>query len=284
MTQPPKSLRILHRCLVFAVIASMSVTAAMAALMLAFPDLETQTTLIVAIPGLVAAGFLLWLTYASVALRDQRPMMRIACLAGAAMAAIGTTCVIFAMVADERGARYELVTTFARAGALGFALAVALAYSAALRQVLGRSRLLTTIAIITLIAAWVASGLVTLLSVGLDALEAMNSYDVFLMLASLTGIAVLVMLAGTIVVPVALISRALKERQAVESLDPRLQVRLACPKCGERQTHKPGFARCSGCGAGLFIEVEEPRCDCGYLLYQLTGDTCPECGRPVAAN
>jgi rRNA maturation protein Nop10 len=32
------------------------------------------------------------------------------------------------------------------------------------------------------------------------------------------------------------------------------------------------------------VEVEEPRCACGYLLYQLAGDTCPECGRAVAAE
>ena len=31
----------------------------------------------------------------------------------------------------------------------------------------------------------------------------------------------------------------------------------------------------------MTIEFEEPRCDCGYLLYRLVGDTCPECGRAV---
>ena len=32
------------------------------------------------------------------------------------------------------------------------------------------------------------------------------------------------------------------------------------------------------------IEIEEPRCACGYLLYRLEGDSCPECGAMVTAG
>jgi hypothetical protein len=42
-----------------------------------------------------------------------------------------------------------------------------------------------------------------------------------------------------------------------------------------------GNVRCSKCGGGLFVDVEEPRCECGYLLYRLQSPTCPECGQMV---
>ncbi len=29
------------------------------------------------------------------------------------------------------------------------------------------------------------------------------------------------------------------------------------------------------------IEIEESRCECGYLLFHLNASTCPECGRDV---
>lgn len=60
-------------------------------------------------------------------------------------------------------------------------------------------------------------------------------------------------------------------------------VRLNCPRCGtgiEARANRE--ARCEGCRLRVRVEVEEPRCVCGYLLYQLPGDTCPECGRAVA--
>ena len=45
-----------------------------------------------------------------------------------------------------------------------------------------------------------------------------------------------------------------------------------------------GLSRCRECGLALTIEVEEPRCVCGYLLYNLAGTSCPECGREVTAG
>ena len=42
-----------------------------------------------------------------------------------------------------------------------------------------------------------------------------------------------------------------------------------------------GHAKCGSCGLRIRITVEEPRCSCGYLLYRLEGDTCPECGREI---
>ena len=64
-----------------------------------------------------------------------------------------------------------------------------------------------------------------------------------------------------------------------------IQVSMTCPRCGvivEAQSNRE--SRCSGCRLKIRVEVEEPRCSCGYLLYQLEADTCPECGKAIAAD
>lgn len=60
------------------------------------------------------------------------------------------------------------------------------------------------------------------------------------------------------------------------------QFTLVCPVCSTKQTLPAGDARCGKCGLGIRTRFEEPRCGhCGYLLYMLTSDRCPECGTPV---
>lgn len=60
------------------------------------------------------------------------------------------------------------------------------------------------------------------------------------------------------------------------------RMQIACPNCSTRQQVPLGEAVCRSCGLQIFIKVVEPRCaGCGYLLYQLKSDRCPECGTPV---
>jgi hypothetical protein len=62
----------------------------------------------------------------------------------------------------------------------------------------------------------------------------------------------------------------------------RVRVALTCPRCGgacEVESGRPG--RCGSCQLRVRVEVDEPRCVCGYLLYQLEASACPECGRAV---
>jgi hypothetical protein len=76
----------------------------------------------------------------------------------------------------------------------------------------------------------------------------------------------------------------LVERRAVsaaESIPVKVQVQMTCPKCQAGQVLMNGPARCAACGFLMMIEIEEPRCECGYLLYRLAGTICPECGCPV---
>ncbi len=60
-------------------------------------------------------------------------------------------------------------------------------------------------------------------------------------------------------------------------------VRLDCPRCDAPiEARANTRARCGACRLKVRVEIEEPRCSCGYLLYQLVGATCPECGRVVS--
>ena len=59
-------------------------------------------------------------------------------------------------------------------------------------------------------------------------------------------------------------------------------VSLTCPRCAKALVIAANKTRrCQGCGLKVSVRFQEPRCDCGYLLHGLTGDTCPECGRSI---
>lgn len=96
-------------------------------------------------------------------------------------------------------------------------------------------------------------------------------------------IAVLAILAacGTVVSPVLALIDMLQRRGGRESIPSRVQIALTCPRCQHQQMLPAGSARCAKCGLRIDIDVEEPRCSCGYLLYQLQSDKCPECGTAV---
>ncbi len=66
------------------------------------------------------------------------------------------------------------------------------------------------------------------------------------------------------------------------TLAPSIPINITCPRCSSTisaQSNKD--SRCPTCKLHVRIEVEEPRCTCGYLLYQLQSDSCPECGKPI---
>jgi hypothetical protein len=99
-------------------------------------------------------------------------------------------------------------------------------------------------------------------------------------LERLIGVAAILTACGTVVTPI--LARIEHLRPPPETIPSRLAVQVRCPRCGGTQrivANRDG--RCGGCGLRLRIEVEEPRCECGYLLYNLTGENCPECGRAI---
>jgi MFS family permease len=199
---------------------------------------------------------------------------------GVVITPLATTLIVTMLLAPRRLDLDE--ESLAKFGVLGFALAIALAYTGALTQVRTRSWLIRAMAIGTGGCAWAGAALLAFIFLVIA--ERSYRFDTFILCMIALGVLFLLMLTGTIAVPIAVVSKASKVRQVSESLDPRVRVHFGCPKCSERQTHRPGVLKCVSCGTGLFLEIEEPRCECGYLLYQLTGNTCPECGRAVARS
>jgi hypothetical protein len=105
-----------------------------------------------------------------------------------------------------------------------------------------------------------------------------QSHSLLLLLIFLASVVVTVLALFALVVSSRL--HAARSRRRAESVvGGRLE--LVCPRCQLDQLMSTGLSQCRRCGLALLIEIEEPRCPCGYLLYQLAGDTCPECGRTV---
>ncbi len=86
---------------------------------------------------------------------------------------------------------------------------------------------------------------------------------------------------GTVVTPVLALIEFLAGRGEAETIPTKVQVRLACPRCHVQQELSAGPSKCAQCGLRITIEVQEPRCECGYQLYRLESERCPECGREV---
>lgn len=96
-------------------------------------------------------------------------------------------------------------------------------------------------------------------------------------------IAVLAILggSGTVITPILALLDTMRRRSTRESIASDMRLELTCPRCGSAESLPVGPSHCESCGLRIETAVEEPRCPCGYLLFQLAGDRCPECGRQV---
>ncbi len=97
----------------------------------------------------------------------------------------------------------------------------------------------------------------------------------------MTGVLAILASCGTVVTPILALIEKLQRKAAVESLPMKVWVTLTCPRCKTQQQIRTGPAKCAGCGLRITIDVQEPRCTCGYQLYRLESERCPECGREV---
>lgn len=97
----------------------------------------------------------------------------------------------------------------------------------------------------------------------------------------MTGVLAILAACGTVVTPILALIEKLQRKASVESLPMKVWVTLTCPRCKTQQQLRTGPAKCTSCGLRITVEVQEPRCECGYQLYRLESDRCPECGREV---
>ncbi len=62
-------------------------------------------------------------------------------------------------------------------------------------------------------------------------------------------------------------------------LDDVKELSILCAGCGRKLILPVGRSACTMCRMEYEIRVQEPQCvQCGYSLYNLTSDRCPECG------
>jgi hypothetical protein len=101
--------------------------------------------------------------------------------------------------------------------------------------------------------------------------------------ALLRGLGVLAILTacGTVITPILWKVQSVRRVATSESIPLKVKVQVTCPRCHTSQHMSAGPAKCSQCGLRITLDVEEPRCVCGYLLHRLESDRCPECGRLV---
>ncbi len=95
------------------------------------------------------------------------------------------------------------------------------------------------------------------------------------------GVLSIIAACGTVVTPILWKVQSVRRSGAGESIPLKVEVRIVCPRCHHEQVLKPGKGACAKCSLRISIELEEPRCACGYLLHRLANDHCPECGRAV---
>ncbi len=80
-----------------------------------------------------------------------------------------------------------------------------------------------------------------------------------------------------------LVLARLNRRVEFEPLkDMPMAITVICPRCRRKTKVTLGEGQCDACRLRIEINVEEPRCpECGYLLYKLASDVCPECGTSI---
>ena len=103
--------------------------------------------------------------------------------------------------------------------------------------------------------------------------------DVF---GRIIAVMIVLLLIGTVSLPVMnLILRGRHHENDKGATDRRVSIPICCPRCSFACELKVGQVLCPQCKLAMKFDVEEPRCQCGYLLYRFEGSSCPECSRSI---
>jgi hypothetical protein len=95
------------------------------------------------------------------------------------------------------------------------------------------------------------------------------------------GVLAILIACGSVVTPILWKVQAMRRGGTLDPVRLKVKIGVECPRCHTKQSLVSGLARCGTCGLHITITVEEPRCACGYALYHLESDCCPECGRTI---
>ena len=96
------------------------------------------------------------------------------------------------------------------------------------------------------------------------------------------GALVILLVCGTVSIPLGyLISRTRQNRSDQAGLSQGVLIPVQCPRCGCGCELHVGHSTCPQCKLCFQLKLEEPRCRCGYLLFRVASEDCPECGRAI---
>ncbi len=174
----------------------------------------------------------------------------------------------------RRGAD-ELV---AQTGGTATVIAVICLHTAAFGYLETKSSALHWMRWVVIAIAWCFGLLMTTLIWLGEYLDSIASQWLLVMIVFTMAIVGGIGLLGSLLVRIAFRLTSERERARVESVPSGVRLGLVCPGCAEGLSLAPGHGRCDGCGFTVSVEFDEPRCECGYLLFRLEGDQCPECG------
>ncbi len=109
-----------------------------------------------------------------------------------------------------------------------------------------------------------------------------NSSNLIELLVRLLGISAILCAGSTIATGALVIFGPKPGDDEPGLLESSIVVSMTCPRCqSDIEAKSNRETRCGSCRLKVLVEIEEPRCKCGYLLYELESDTCPECGQLI---
>jgi rRNA maturation protein Nop10 len=267
---------VIYRGLIIAVMVSLALAAFVWAIMIITDD-DTGWQLMATL--LLSALCLGTITAAETARRRNR--LPVTMILSMLLTIAGTTAMITIVWFETALDAADITEVIGKYGGFLLAAGIALAHSGALSLIPARARMVLILKILVMTCAWVVVitflGVITLDGLGVFGGGGMGG----LWVIGLIMLLICGTIIGTIALPVAAISLANRVKPMPESVKSNLRLMISCPRCGNKDEFQSGQVRCRNCRALLLIDIEEPRCECGYLLYQLQGEVCPECGRAV---
>jgi hypothetical protein len=242
-----------------------------ATLVLPANTLPTELIWTVSITGVYAIGAMVVITAAGRAWR-----VRNACLGFAAVSLAAFILTIW-MPSSVRWSTQEWIM---RTGTIPLVISLTMVH----RMVLGRLRPRSSVGRWSRLTGMTAGLIGAIIIIALVLLGDYLSgiYDIEEMVMRTLGVVLIVAAGASISAGLVWFFERRPEHDEPGLLDEGVPVSLTCPRCATAiSARSRRDSRCPGCRLLVRVEVDEPRCSCGYLLYQLIGDTCPECGKGV---
>ncbi len=236
------------------------------------PDRYINENLLIAafITGLHALGAMVLIAIG----RDQSRLLLVSLAA-----LLGSMGIILSLVFFDGSVHWEVERTIARVGGTLIAVSVVLGHRMLVRPMLAHHRRALGVRIVkrtALISTPIAAGIL----VGMMFLDAFYTGEEIAV--RIFGVSVVVSACSTLALGGMALLMSKDDGAEPGLLGPGVAVSMTCPRCSTAVEARSGReTRCAGCRLRIRVEIDEPRCACGYLLYELESDTCPECGLAV---